>query len=185
VIPADPDSHPPKRPATKGLAISIDELRVGDRPPRLYFDVASRDTTMHPNFTAIAAEITEALVPEDTDIPKVLEAILARWRWFWGVVPDALSEEEAVGLFGELWFLEFWLEPVDASALGAWTGPTGDRHDFKWRAASVEVKATRARSDGAAKHRISTLDQLEDPEQGELYLFSLRATPAAWAGPAG
>ena len=80
-----------------------------------------------------------------------------------------------MGLFGELWFLEFWLSPIDAAVLEAWTGPSGDRHDFKWVAASVEIKSTRVRSDGAAKHRISNLDQLAAPEQGQLYLFSLRA----------
>lgn len=47
----------------------------------------------------------------------------------------------------------------------------------QWPAASVEVKATRARGDGSAKHRISRLDQLEDAEKGELFLFSLRAIP--------
>jgi hypothetical protein len=131
---------------------------------------------MHPNFTAVAAEIIEALQADDRDVLESLESILDRWRWFWGVVPDVLTQEQAVGLFGELWFLEFWLPPIDAAVLRAWTGPAGDRHDFKWTAASVEVKATRVRSDGAAKHRISSLDQLEAPEQGQLHLFSLRAT---------
>lgn len=176
LIETDAGSTPPQRPATKGLTIGVDELRVRDRPARHYFDVACRDATMHPNFTAVAAEIVDALLDPDVDIASTLDAILARWRWFWGIVPDALTEEQAIGLFGELWFLEFWLAPIDAATIGAWTGPGGDRHDFKWAAASVEVKATRARSDGAARHRVSNLDQLEAPEQGQLYLFSLRVT---------
>jgi hypothetical protein len=132
---------------------------------------------MHPNFTVVAAEIVDELGARPGDGRKAIEDILARWRWFWDTPPAGLTDSEAVGLFGELWFLEFWLEPIDAAVLRAWTGPERDRHDFKWAAASVEVKATRARSDGSASHRISTLDQLEDAEQGQLYLFSLRVSP--------
>jgi len=36
------------------------------------------------------------------------------------------------------------------------------------------VKATRIRSDGPATHRIANLDQLDDPETGHLWLFSLQ-----------
>ncbi len=82
-----------------------------------------------------------------------------------------------IGLFAELWFLEYWLGGADEQTIAAWRGPFGDRHDFKWPAASVEVKGTSVRSDGAADHRISTLDQLEDAAQGKLYLFSLRVRP--------
>lgn len=177
LIAAEVESVLPKRPTIRGMEVALDELRVGDRPARRYFDVACKDKTMHGNFTAVVTEILEALQSDSMDVARTLDAIFDRWRWFWGVAPDVLTGEEAVGLFGELWFLEFWLEPIDAVVLNAWTGPTGDRHDFKWAAASIEIKATRARSDGAAKHRVSRLDQLEDPDRGQLYLFSLRATP--------
>jgi hypothetical protein len=177
LIPADGAAEQPAKAATKGLEVTVDELQADDRPPRRYVDVACRDATMHANFTAIAAEIVEELTAGLGDSQRTLERILARWRWFWDTPPAGLTETEAVGLFGELWFLEFWLDPIDVAVLRAWTGPRRDRHDFKWPAASVEVKATRARSDGSASHRISTLDQLEDPAQGQLYLFSLRVSP--------
>lgn len=171
------DSKLPKRPVTKGLEITIEELQVGERSARHYFDVACREHSATGKFTAVATDILEALQADPSNVTKTLQAILEQWRWFWGAPPDALSPEQAVGLFGELWFLEYWLDPIDAAVLEAWTGPTGDRHDFKWEAASVEIKATRARADGAATHRITALDQLEDPDQGQLHLFSLRATP--------
>lgn len=47
----------------------------------------------------------------------------------------------------------------------------------KWPTVSIEIKATRAPAQGAPRHRITTLDQLDAPEQGDLYLFSLRVTP--------
>lgn len=176
LLAVDDDSPPPTQSVSKGLSISVDELSVGERPTRRYLDIACRDVAVHPNFTAVAAEIIDAL-PDSDDVIGTVTSIFTRWRWFWGVTADELSEEQVLGLFGELWFLEFWLAPIDSAVLAAWAGPRGDRHDFKWPAASVEIKTTRVRSDGAARHRISSLDQLEAPEQGALYLFSLRATP--------
>jgi hypothetical protein len=177
LIPAAEGAETPSHPNIRGIEAIIDELRVEDRAPGRYFDVSCREPSMQENFSAVAAEILDAVREDRSHVGQSLEVIFNRWRWFWGVAPDALTPEAAVGLFGELWFLEYWLSPIDGRSLEAWVGPGGDRHDFKWTEASVEVKATRARSDGAARHRISTLDQLEDPESGDLYLFSLRVSP--------
>jgi len=177
LISAAPDTVLGKRPKARGLDVALDDLRVGGSEPRRYYDIACSDKTMQENFTVVCHEIVEALEHEPDAPGDTLDAIFARWQWFWGMAPDVLTGEEAVGLFGELWFLEFWLAPIDGAALRTWTGPDSDRHDFKWPAASVEVKATRAAGDGSAEHRISTLDQLDDPEEGDLYLFSLRARP--------
>jgi hypothetical protein len=175
LVPAAPGDALPNLPQTRGLEISVDEMQVGDAPARWYFDVACRDPTVHANFTTLSAEVVATLVEDPSNPRRSLEQILDRWRWFWGTAPGALTDEEALGLFGELWFLEYWVG-LDSGTLTAWRGPLGDRHDFKWPEASVEVKATRTRSDGAAEHRISNLDQLEDPERGDLFLFSLRVT---------
>ena len=177
LIPATEQSEAPRNPTTKGLQITVDDLKVGDDKPRYYYDVACRDVAANQTFTVVAAEVLDALHAEPGEIKGTLEGMLDRWRWFWGMQSGGMADEVAVGLFGELWFLEYWLDPVDTQVIDAWTGPQRDRHDFKWPAASVEVKATRARTDGAATHRISTLDQLEDPDQGLFYLFSLRVSP--------
>lgn len=177
LIAADPDAKLPKQPTSKGLRVALDELRVGQRPPRRYYDIACRDRSATENFTAVAGEILEALPRGRSTTAQTIQAVIDRWRWFWSAPPEALNAEQQIGLFGELWFLEFWMNPIDSPLLEAWTGPFGDRHDLKWPAASVEIKATRTRADGAAAHRIASLDQLEDPASGQLYLFSLRATP--------
>lgn len=173
LIPALASAEELSQPPIRGTGATVEDLRVDDRPVRRYFDVACRDMTMHENFSAVALEILESL-EDGGDIRARLDSIFNRWRWFWKVAPEAMSPETAIGLFGELWFMEFWLGPVDADVLDAWTGPVGDRHDFKWPRASIEVKATRVKSDGPARHRISRLDQLEDPGSGTLHLFSLR-----------
>jgi len=104
---------------------------------------------------------------------EAVRRTLRTWQWFWGIDPNALSADSALGLFGELWFLDRWA-PFPA-AIDTWLGPTGHRHDFVSRETSVEVKATRTRTDGTAVHRIANLDQLAAPETGDLYLFSLQA----------
>jgi hypothetical protein len=171
------DARPPSTQAVKGLTVEVAELAIGERPPRSYFDVACSDPSLNQNFTSVAAEIIDRLESDVGDPRLLLERTFTRWRWFWGATGGGLSDTAAVGLFAELWFLERWLGPVDLTAIERWTGPLRDRHDFKSAAASVEVKATKARSDGSATHRITSLAQLDDPETGQLYLFSMRVTP--------
>ncbi len=62
-------------------------------------------------------------------------------------------------------------------ALRHWTGPSRDRHDIVTAQVSIEIKGTRVRSDGPARHRITHLDQLAEPETGDLLLFSLQVSP--------
>jgi hypothetical protein len=177
LVEASADAQPPSTQAVKGLTVEVAELEIGERPPRSYFDVACSDPSLNQNFTSVAVEIIDRLGSDAGEPRLVLERTFTRWRWFWGATGGSLSDTAAVGLFAELWFLERWLGPVDLTAIKSWTGPLRDRHDFKAAAASVEVKATRVRSDGSATHRITNLDQLDDPETGRLYLFSMRVTP--------
>ena len=83
-----------------------------------------------------------------------------------------LSRQQQLGLFGELWFLTRWLSPsVDAlKAVQMWRGPMGARNDFETTALGIEVKTT-SRDDAA--HVINGLEQLLEPPNGSLFLFSL------------
>ncbi|MGH7486787.1 MAG: PD-(D/E)XK motif protein, partial [bacterium] len=112
LIPVSDVEAPPKRPATKGLKVDVDVLKVGEDAARRYLDIACRDAAMHGNFVAVALEVIRALEDDATQPAKTVEQILNRWRWFWGSPPAGLSDEGIVGLFGELWYLEFWLAPV-------------------------------------------------------------------------
>jgi hypothetical protein len=177
LVEAPPDSRSPSMRAVKGLTVEIADLQVGDLPVRSYFDVACTEPSLNRNFANVAVEIIDRLGAEGGDPRLLLERTFSRWRWFWGSPGGDLSDTEAVGLFAELWFLEHWIGPVSGASIATWTGPARDRHDFKCPTASVEVKGTRARSDGSATHRITNLDQLASPETGSLYLFSLRVSP--------
>lgn len=159
---------------TRGLTATVDQLDPVGGDVGTWIDVACTDTTINDTFSVLASEIASAVRMSTNRRATVLD-ILERWLWFWSNRPGPLSDSEALGLFAELWFLHRWLN--FPASLPWWRGPLGDRHDFVHRALSAEVKATAIRSDGPAKHRITHLDQLDDPVSGHLYLFSLVAVP--------
>lgn len=159
---------------TRGLRVTVARHQVLGGDPADYLDLVCLANELTVTFTAVAADIgaeAGAAAPEHR-LTAVVSA-LGRWQWFWGIEADRLSEQDALGLFAELWFLQRWAGGGE-TAVDAWTASAGSRHDFQWPEGSVEVKATGRRADGAVVHRIQHLDQLADPEEGPLYLFSLR-----------
>src|SRR5262249_35908769 len=138
-------------------------------------DMMCEEQAGHEAFDLVGGEIAARLATGRERAPEVVARVLAKWRRFWSqLTTPALSREEQLGLFAELWFLSVWLLPrVGAvEAVRRWRGPSAARHDFEWPGHSVEVKATT--STRGRIHRIHGLEQLAPPEQGELLFFSLR-----------
>ncbi|WP_234481816.1 PD-(D/E)XK motif protein [Streptomyces sp. MBT49] len=159
---------------TKGLRVRVGEHQVVGHPVGHFLDVACLDAAAVTTFAAVAAEIAHAAGSlEGADRAAAAGDVLDRWKWFWEVDSSRLTDSEALGLFAELWFLVRWVGVMPAH-VDAWTASEGSRHDFQWPHASVEVKATARGGDAGSVHTIRSLDQLADPETGELYLFSLR-----------
>lgn len=165
--------------STHGLRAETTEISVEGGPMRVWADIACVDSNLNQTFVAVAADLVADAAVARTPLEAV-ERTLRTWRWFWGVDTSPMSESAALGLFGEMWFLDRW-SPFPAS-VDAWHGPAGMRHDFSTAVVSVEIKTTSSRSTGAPRHQIATLDQLDDPDSGELYLFSLQAIPEPSAG---
>lgn len=157
---------------THGLGVSVARHRIPDQPDASYIDLVCLDPAVVTTFAAVAADIAEEAVQADPGgrYSEVITA-LREWRWFWGVDPTQLSAADAIGLFGELWFLIRWAG-ARPDSVEAWDASNGARHDFQWPEHSVEVKAT-SRA-GAIVHTIQHLAQLDDAETGDLYLYSLR-----------
>jgi hypothetical protein len=166
------DDAPRKLTTTRGLSATVAELEVGGEPPARYIDLSATEPELSSTFSAVAREIVNAVDAAPHGAASAVAAVLDRWHWFWGVARDGMTTEEELGLLGELWFLRRWLGLP--TAIGMWVGPTGARHDFRTATTSVESKCTQVRSDGPARHRIANLDQLEEPQTGSLFLFSLR-----------
>ncbi len=174
-----PDGTELDLPGTHGLGVQVIRHRVPGRPDAAYIDLSCLDPAVSATFAAVAADIANQAVRAGprSRLSDVASA-LNEWRWFWGVDPAHLSASDALGLFGELWFMIQWAG-VSAGTVRAWNASAGSRHDFQWPDYSVEVKAT-SRS-GPAVHTIQNLEQLEDAEHGTLYLYSLRVARDALA----
>lgn len=159
---------------THGLSVSVSRHRISGRGDAHYVDLSCTVDAVADRFEVVAADILRALSGAGPgERVHQLASVLSQWRWFWDVDPDGLSEGDALGLFGELWFLIQWAG-AGPDAVRAWQGSEGSRHDFQWPQRSVEVKTTSKA--GPSTHRISPLHQLEDPESGDLYLFSVRVS---------
>jgi hypothetical protein len=177
-----PDSTPPvSQRETKSLEVVTARFQVGPNPESLYVDLACTDSNQHPTFSAVAQDLIRSLRTSPGPLRDSILNALARWRAFWSTRSGGLSREDALGLFGELWFLRRWSGPVNLQVIDRWQVTEAARHDFQWPAASVEVKTTASRMAGGPIHQIASLDQLADPEQGQLYLFSLQVCDDALA----
>lgn len=78
-----------------------------------------------------------------------------------------------IGAIGEMLIL-LDAAKLDPSAARIWSGPRGERHDFRNGNIALEVKTT-LRSEGKTlKVRITDLDQLEIPSGGDLYLHAIK-----------
>ncbi len=138
----------------------------------------------YPHFDQVAAFLITELLTNLQDLEMldafyqaepVIEMALRR---------TALSEQEIIGLMGELRLLEIFLRTAQtteqkATCLSSWNGFRRASRDFEFEATknSIEVKATRY---NRSRHQVSNLKQV-DPERNtsgvpieNLYLFSVR-----------
>lgn len=175
------ESPPVRQHSTRGLDVATQQLSVAGGGSQTYITLACLQPELYPTFNAVAGDVIAEVAKDPPDARRAVLRSLDRWRWFWSSEAAALARDAALGLFAELWFMDRWLRPMVAETIRGWTGPLRARHDFQWSAFSVEVKATSTRRRGGVVHRIQNLDQLADPEQGDLYLFSLHVVDDALA----
>jgi len=174
LIESNAEIHSPLTVQFKGVQVSIRELAVSGGSQKEYIDLLCREPSGYHIFNSIGGEITQKIaeIGEDSDSIGIITAILAKWKQFWGSFPqDILTVEEQVGLFGELFFLRYWLLPrYGKQVVLAWEGPNGERHDFILGDRSYEVKTST--SSRGHVHRINGVDQLEELPVGCLYFSS-------------
>lgn len=102
------------------------------------------DHTAQDVFATLAADIGAAISEAKT--PKEAVAALlnrvAIWRRFLKNRAGKMSDEEVMGLIGELCILDRLVASTGTdAALEAWKGPLGELHDFRLPDYRVEVKA--------------------------------------------
>ncbi|HEX3432461.1 MAG TPA: PD-(D/E)XK motif protein [Solirubrobacteraceae bacterium] len=179
LVAADSDTELVSDDRSRGVKALTRPLSVQGEPERQFIDVLCTTISGQDVFNLVASAILQQ-IKHGGNAPDAVRSTLARWRRFWGAAPvGGLTGEEIRGLFGELWFLAFWLLPHGTDQLSHWLGPTGTRHDFQWGSLAVEAKTTT--SVRGHVHRINGLDQLDPPADGQLLVFSLRLREEATA----
>jgi hypothetical protein len=171
-----PDGEPSElsERASRGISIRTVDMRTDDGGRSNFIDIVCLEPSGYSALDTIGAELVDAL-DAGASISRIslVQNVLAKWRRFWAEVHQGLlSREQHLGLFGELWFLAYWLGPSVgfSKALHAWRGPFGSRNDFEADTIGIEVKVT-SKSD--ISHHINGLEQLLEPAGGELFLMSI------------
>ena len=122
--------------------------------------------------------VTDQLQQGD-DLERALHVALDAFRGLLARAPR-LSEDQEIGLFGELVALDRLIDGVgETEALAAWLGPRAEEHDFVLGEADVEVKTTRSER---RIHVIHGLGQLTPTPGRPLHLMSVQVTGAGAAG---
>lgn len=159
---------------SRGFVVNTKELSIRGNKPERYLAIKCLDAGGHAILDLMGGDLASGLADQNKQPTETVRRVLTKWRRFFGQIPQPiLSINEQLGLFAELWFLAVWMIPkLGPGATMNWKGPWGSRHDFEWKNKSVEVKATT--NTRGRIHRIHGIDQLEPPESGPLFLFSVR-----------
>lgn len=88
---------------------------------------------------------------------------------------NGLSKEKALGLFGELYFIEKFLFPAWGieKSINSWTGPSGNNQDFQIGKIGIEIKTSA--SSIVDKINISNIRQLDNSAVQYLILCVISA----------
>lgn len=159
--------------AADALALTVSCFTHKGRSAR-FIDLVCLSRNLETVFGEVVDEIL-ARVAASTDCVSAVESTIADFR---SLLMQSSSREVAptivVGLIGELLFLNRLLD-ISASGWRAWSGPSGDRHDFRRGSTSLEIKSTvRA---GKPTIVINGLEQLEIPDDGSLHILRLVLEP--------
>jgi hypothetical protein len=161
-----------KPPRMRGCEISVTRL-PDDPADKLSVCVFLNEARFTDVFTSLSEDLARHLEPvqSDDEIVSALVGRLQRWQKFLQRRPEGLGEDAQRGLFGELWFMRYYL--IDGvgtlEAVRAWRGPEMAIHDYQLRNLSVEVKTTIAKQH--TKFLVSSERQLDSLRVVQLIVF--------------
>lgn len=151
------------------LKVGVTTLMLNQRAIR-FLDVTCMSSDLEPVFGEVVDDIIRRLAEHKDGVEAVARAI-RDFRVL--LIPSAekvVEKSRVIGLVAELLVLNRLLD-ISPSAWRCWRGPAGDRHDFRARDQSLEVKASLTA--GARQVTINGTAQLDPPTGGSLHLAHL------------
>lgn len=137
---------------------------------RRHMDLMCDSEQFHEVFSSLVDDITRRVGTDGHAPEAVLQTVLDEWRQLLRPA-KSISAEMRRGLFGELELLRWLAGTNPYYALDSWTGPSGTVHDFTTPHADLEVKTSGKEGLSVV---ISSLDQLDQPEDGDRTLVLVR-----------
>ncbi len=156
-------------------AILVEMKKKNDTLVNLTFKLLDKDKISI--FYKFCEDIIDAT--RDTKTDSYLVFIINRWnKWrslFKRQNTSLLSENEVIGLIGELLFLKDYMIKTygKKEALKSWGGPSKSHKDFEINDTWYEIKSVRQ---AANKVRISSIEQLDSDVIGNLVVNYLEPT---------
>lgn len=158
---------------SRNLLVARSSFRSGGKLEH-FIDITLRNPRLTRVFTELAEEILKRLVSGEGPETAV-HGTIQDFRNLLARTPEGeIPLTKLGGLIGELVILEK-LTAMRPEALDGWTGPIGQRHDFRRRDIALEVK-TSLRSD-ATRVTIHGPEQLLPPSDGRLHLAHVHLEP--------
>lgn len=152
-------------PKTSSLQLTVSVLSFRGAARR-YLDLSCTI----PELDGVFAQLVEVILLRIAEGSNCLQACISTVEDFKSLLEAKsqvrVTHEEILGLVGELLYLRR-LTTSDPRAVALWRGPFGDQHDFRGGTLSVEIKTA---SRPTADIRISSIDQLNPPADGTLFL---------------
>lgn len=127
----------------------------------------------------ILCAVADRVQLEHLSVSSAIAQVLDTYHELLGSI-GRLSEDQEVGLYGELLVLEHLVAVMGAeAAVRSWRGPSAEEHDFGLAAADVEVKSTTRET---RRHWIGTVTQLQPTTGRPLWVISIQVTSAGIGG---
>jgi hypothetical protein len=166
----------PKLPEINGLIIQYQLFSETGSEKKNFILLECRSIGYLPNYTEILKEILAEYDKGNSELLKVINKIISKWRHFLAQPASLiLKEDEIVGLIGELMFLSRLINLYAADALTIWTAERGEE-DFINTGKVIEVKTTLKEKH---YHIINGIDQLLIKPGRVKHLLSLLISPSA------
>lgn len=142
-----------------------------------------KDSEMHDNFCVFCEDIINSTAKTSDSVCgyKLIINRYYAWKKMFQSKSKIMDESRIMGLIGELLFLRDFMIPAYgvSQALSAWSGQELTHKDFSLGSRWYEIKTINT---GKPSVKISSLEQLQSTENGELVIFQLEKMSPAYDG---
>jgi hypothetical protein len=139
------------------------KIQILEEPERDYLLMSVRKLDDVPILYKVLETFFQDFKNRSGDSLTICLLNLKRWKNFWSQSnPKGMSDNELLGLYGELLFLKKCFEINGLLNIHTWVGPFGADHDFVSSKIDFEIKTTKASQDLISISNIRQLDISED-----------------------